>query len=144
MRKILLAALAATVFVPAGASAQSAREIRHDQREINRDVRQGRYNEAREDRNELREDWRAYRRTHRSLYNRSNYIAPRGYRYRPVSVGVVLNRLFWGPNYRIGNYATYRLPYPGRHRAWVRYGNDVVLINTRNGRVITVYNDFFY
>jgi Ni/Co efflux regulator RcnB len=144
MRKILLAALAATVLVPAGASAQTAREVRHDQREVNRDIRHGRYNEARRDQRELREDWRDYRRTHRSVYTRRAYVAPRGYRYRPVSVGAVLNRLLWTPNYRIGNYATYRLPYPGRNRAWVRYGNDVVLINTRNGRVITVYNGFFY
>jgi Ni/Co efflux regulator RcnB len=144
MRKILLSVLAATVLVPAGASAQSAREIRHDQREVQRDVRQGRHNEAREDRRELREDWRDYRRTHRSVYRRPAYVAPRGHRYRPVAVGAVLNRSFWGPNYRIGNYVTYRLPNPGRNRAWVRYGNDVVLINTRNGRVITVYNGFFY
>jgi Ni/Co efflux regulator RcnB len=144
MRKILLAALAATVLVPVGANAQSSREIRHDQREVNRDIRNGRYNEARRDRRELREDWRDYRRSHRHVYTRPAYVAPRGYRYRPVAVGAVLNQLFWGPRYRIGNYATYRLPYPGRHRAWVRYGNDVVLINTRNGRVITVYNNFFY
>jgi Ni/Co efflux regulator RcnB len=144
MRKLLLAALAATVLVPTGAYAQSAREVRHDQREVNRDIRNGRYHEAREDQRELREDWRDYRRTHRRVYTRPAYVAPRGYRYRPVAVGAVLNRLFWTPNYRIGNYATYRLPYPGRNRAWVRYGNDVVLINTRNGRVITVYNNFFY
>lgn len=144
MRKLILAALAATALVPSGLAAQSAREIRHDQREIARDEARGRYNEAREDRHEQREDWRAYRRTHRNVYTRPVYVASRGYRYRPVTVGATLNRLFWGPNYRIGNYATYRLPYPGRHRAWVRYGNDVLLINTRTGRVITVYSSFFY
>jgi Ni/Co efflux regulator RcnB len=144
MRKILLAALAATALVPAGAQAQSAREIRHDQREISRDIRQGRYNEAREDRRELREDWRAYRRTHRSVFHRPAYVWPRGYRYRTLSVGASLDRIFWGPRYRIGNYATYRLPYPSHNRAWVRYGDDVLLINTRTGRVITVYTNFFY
>jgi len=36
MSKLLVAALAATFLVPAAAGAQSAREVRHDQREINR------------------------------------------------------------------------------------------------------------
>ena len=158
MRKMLLAALAATVIVPVGANAQSAREVRHDQREVardraevQRDLAQGRYREAREDARETRRDqretqrdWRDYRRTHRLVYTRPAYNWPRGYRYRPLSVGAVLDRMFWGSNYRLNNYSTYRLPYPGRNRAWVRYGNDVLLINVRNGRVITVYNNFFY
>jgi Ni/Co efflux regulator RcnB len=158
MHKMLFAALAATVLVPVGASAQSAREVRQDQREINRDrrevrrdVRRGDSQEARRDRRELRDDrrerrddWRDYRRTHRSVYTRPAYAWPRGYRYRPLGVGALLDRVFWGSRYRIGNYSTYRLPYPGRNRAWVRYGDDVLLINTRNGRIIQVYNRFFY
>lgn len=144
MRKLLLAAFAASVLVPGAASAQSAREIRHDQREVRRDVARGDYQEAREDRRELREDWRDYRRTHRGLYNRPAYVAPRGYRYRPVVIGTTLNHRFWAPRYRIGNYDAYRLPYPGRNRIYVRYGNDVLLINARTGRVIRVYNRFFW
>lgn len=144
MRKLLLAALAASALVPAGANAQSAREIRHDQREINRDVARGHPQEAREDTRELNQDWRAYRRTHRNVYTRPAFRWPRGYSYRPLTVGAVLDQLFWGPQYRISNYTTYRLPYPGPNRAWVRYGNDALLINVRTGRIITVYNDFFY
>ena len=158
MRKLLLAAFAATVLVPSVASAQSAGEIRRDQREVakdkrevNRDLAKGKIQEAREDARETRRDqretqrdWRDYRQSHRGVFTRPAYVAPRGHRYRRVAVGATLNRLFWGPNYRIGSYAAYRLPNPGRNRAWVRYGNDVLLINTRNGRVITVYNDFFY
>ena len=144
MRKLLLAALAAAAFVPGVASAQSAHEVRHDQREIDKDIARGDYQEAREDQHELNQDWRAYRRTHRHLYDRSAYVAPRGYDYRPVAVGTSLNRAFWGPNYRISNYSTYRLPYPGRNRMYVRYGNEVLLMNTRTGRVVQVYNDFFY
>ena len=143
MRKLLLAALAATVVVPSVATAQSAREVRHDRREVRRDVARGDYREARRDRRETREDWRDYRRTHRNVFTRPAFTWPRGYSYRRLSVGATLDRLFWGPQYRL-NYGTYRLPYPGRNRAWVRYGNDALLINTRNGRVITVYNNFFY
>jgi len=144
MRKLLVAAIAATVLVPSAASAQSAREVRQDQREVRRDVARGDFQEAREDRRELREDWRDYRRTHRNVYNRPAYVAPRGYRYRPVVIGTTLNQRFWAPRYRIRNYDTYRLPYPGRNRVYVRYGNDVLLINARTGRVIRVYNRFFW
>ncbi len=158
MRKLMLAAIAATILVPGVASAQSSREVRQDRREttrdsreVRRDVARGNVREAREDRRELREDrretredWRDYRRSHRNVYHRSAYVAPRGYRYRRVTVGANLDRAFWGSRYRIGNYATYRLPYPGRNRVYVRYGNDVLLINARNGRVIRVYDRFFW
>jgi Ni/Co efflux regulator RcnB len=158
MRKLLFTALAACTLIPSVASAQTAGEIRRDnrevardRREVNRDLARGRIQEAREDARETRRDqretqrdWRDYRRTHRGVFTRPAYIAPRGYRYRPVVVGTTLRSPFWSSRYRIGNYAAYRLPYPGRNRAWVRYGDDVVLINVRNGRVITVYNNFFY
>jgi Ni/Co efflux regulator RcnB len=158
MRTLLLAALAATALVPTGVSAQTRSEVRHDQREINqdrreirRDLRRGDYREARRDSRELRRDqrernrdWRDYRRTHRSVFNRRAYVAPRGYRYRPIAVGAILNNAFWARPYWVNNYSTYRLPYPGRNRTYVRYGNDVLLINTRNGRVIAVYNNFFW
>ena len=158
MRKLLLAAIAATALAPTAATAQTAGEVRRDQREVARDQREvdrdlakGKLQEAREDaretqrdRNETNRDWQDYRRTHRHVFDRSAYVAPRGYRYHPVAVGATLNRAYWGPHYRVANYSTYRLPYPGRHRAYVRYGNEVLLINTYNGRVLAVYNDFFY
>lgn len=158
MRKIIMAAAAAAVLVPAAGWAQSASELRHDQREVAKDQREVRHDvargdyrearkdqqETREDKREMREDWQDYRKSHRSTYHRPAYRAPRGYRYRPIAVGASLNRAFWGPTYRIGNYSTYRLPPPGWHRAYVRYGNDVLLIDTRTGRVIRVYDAFFW
>jgi Ni/Co efflux regulator RcnB len=38
----------------------------------------------------------------------------------------------------------YRLPRATGPNRWVRYGNDVLLVNGRTGRVVTVYNSFFY
>lgn len=144
MRKFLLAAVAATVLVPSMGSAQSAREVRQDQREVRHDIRKGDHQEAREDQRELREDWRDYRKAHRNVYHRKAYVAPRGMRYQTVRVGAQLNRAFYGKPYWVSNYSTYRLPRPGANRTYVRYGNDVLLVNTRTGRVVQVYNGFFW
>ncbi len=159
MRKIILAAVAATILIPAGASAQSAGEVRRDGREVRQDrrdlerarrygdrgdIREARQ-ELREDRQERREDWRDYRRSHAGVYRRPVYAGPRGYRYRPVTVGYRFAPAYYGRNYWINDYATYRLPRPGYgYQRWVRYGNDVVLIDTRSGRTVQVYNGFFY
>ena len=160
MHKIMIAALAAATILPAGvANAQSAREVRQSERELRqsqrdlaearrygdrRDIRDAR-REVREDRQELREDWRDYRRTHGDVYRRGTYAGPRGYRYRPVTTGYRFAPSYYGRQYWINDYATYRLPRPGYgYQRWVRYGNDVVLVDTRSGRVVQVYNRFFY
>ena len=144
MRSMVFAAVAASLLAPSIASAQSAREVRHDQREVRRDIRHGNYREAREDRREMREDWRDYRRAHRNVYHRPAYTGPRGYRYRPVSVGYRFAPSYYGRNYWVNDWATYRLARPGAYQRWVRYGNDVVLVDTRTGRVIAVNNGFFW
>ena len=160
MRKIILAALAAaTALVPVAASAQSYGEVRRSERDVRdsrrdlidaqrygdrRDVREAR-RDLRDDRRELREDWRDYRRSHRNVYTRPAYYGPRGYRYRPVTVGYRFAPEYYGRNYWINDYRTYRLPRPGYgYQRWVRYGNDVVLVDTRSGRTVQVYNSFFY
>lgn len=158
MRKILIATLAATVLTPALANAQSPAELRHNQREIGRDraevrqdVRRGDWREAREDRRELREDrrearedWREYRQRHRDVYRRGAYRGPRGYAYRPVAVGYRFAPPYYARNYWINDPWTYRLSRPAAGHSWVRYGNDVVLVNLRTGRVGQVYNRFFW
>ncbi|MGC5795936.1 RcnB family protein [Sphingomonas sp. NFX23] len=159
MHKMILAAVAAATLVPTFATAQSYGEVRRDQREIresrrdldrarrygNRgDVREARQ-ELREDRREAREDWRDYRRTHGNVYRRPAYVGPRGYRYRPVSVGYRFAPNYYGRQYWINDYQTYRLSRPAYgYQRWVRYGRDVVLVDTRNGRVAQVNNGFFY
>lgn len=159
MRKLIIAGLAAAMLVPVAANAQSYGEVRRDNRELRddrRDLREAqRYGdrgdvrdarrELREDRRERNEDWRDYRRTHGNVYRRPAYVGPRGYRYRPVSVGYRFTPEYYGRNYWINDYQTYRLPRPGYgYQRWVRYGRDVVLVDTRSGRVMQVYNSFFY
>ncbi|SFP87843.1 RcnB family protein [Sphingomonas rubra] len=160
MRTIILAALAAaTAITPVAASAQSYGEARRSQREVREsrrdlaeasaygsrgDIREAR-RELRDDRREARQDWRDYRRTHRGVYTRPGYAGPRGYRYRPVAVGHRFAPAYYGRDYWVNDYARYRLPRPGYgYQRWVRYGNDVVLVDTRNGRTLQVYDRFFY
>ena len=158
MRKLLIAALAATALAPNFASAQSAGEVRRGQEEVRqgreevqRDLRRGDYREAREDRREvredrreLREDWREYRQRNRNVYRQGRYSGPRGYRYAPVRIGYQFAPSYYGQRYWVSDHARYRLPRPGYNRRWIRYGNDVILINVRNGRVIQVYRNFFW
>jgi Ni/Co efflux regulator RcnB len=155
---MFIAAIAAVALVPGVASAQSAhevrkdqREVRHDQRQVRQDVRRGDHREARRDRQETREDrretrgdWRDYRNSHRNVYHRSAYAGPRGYRYHPVTVGYRFAPAYYGRNYWVSDWANYRLRAPGAYQRWIRYGNDVVLINTRTGRVLEVNNGFFW
>lgn len=159
MRKLIVSALAAATLLPAGAaSAQSPAEFRKDQRDVReqqqelrdaqrygtrQDVREARH-DVREARQEMREDWRDYRRDHRQVYTMPRYMAPRGYTYRTVRIGSALNPAFYGQRYWIADPYRYRLPRAVAGQRWIRYGNDVVLINARNGRVLQVYNGFFY
>lgn len=159
MRKFIISALmAATVLPAAGASAQSYGEARRSQQEVRqerqelrdarrygnrRDVREQRQ-DVREARQEAREDWRDYRQRNRQVFTQGRYYAPRGLAYRPINNGAVLNRNFYGQRYVIANPYRYRLPQTNGVQRYVRYGNDVLLVNTRNGRVLQVYRGFFY
>ncbi|MBU6266554.1 MAG: RcnB family protein [Sphingomonadales bacterium] len=143
MRKMILAALAATVLTPVAANAQDWRrdraEMRHDQREMQRDR-----HELREDRREAREDWRSYRNAHRDAFRMGPYAGPRGWTYRPVVTGYLFAPTFYAQRFWIANPQAYRLPPAGPGLRWVRYGNDVVLVNLRTGRVVQVFNEFFW
>ncbi|HEX8483826.1 RcnB family protein [Sphingomonas sp.] len=159
MRKFILTALAASVLCPVAVSAQSYGEVRRNQRELREDrrdlreaqrrgdrgdVREAR-RELREDRQEAREDWRDYRRAHADVYRRGGYRGPQGYRYRPIAIGHRFAPSYYGRQYRIDDYRTYRLAAPRYgYQRWVRYGNDVALVDTRSGRVVAVHNRFFY
>ena len=158
MRTLITAALAATMLVPVAAQAQSYREVRHDRRELQQDRRDvqdaRRYGdrgdvrdarrELREDRQETREDWRDYRRTHQGDFRRGAYAGPRGYRYRPVTVGYRFEPGYYARNYWLTDYGRYRLARPGYNQQYIRYGNDVVLVDIRSGRALRVFSSFFY
>jgi Ni/Co efflux regulator RcnB len=133
MRKLILLAAMAAVAVPTAASAQrydrQRTEVRQDRREMRADRQ-----DLRRDRRDMRQDRRQVRRA------RSAYVAPiRNWNYRPVTVGFQLRPVFYGSRYFISDYSAYRLKAP-RHRwqRWIRYGDDLLLVNVRNGRVLQV------
>jgi Ni/Co efflux regulator RcnB len=158
MRTPIILGLMAAVAAPSIAQAQSlgeARESQRDVREARRDLREakiygdrGDRREARRDlrdaRREARQDWRDYRRSHRQVYRRPAYVGPRGYVYRPVSVGYRFAPMYYSSRYVIADPYRYRLPMAHRGARWIRYGNDVVLVDIRTGRVLEVHNRFFW
>jgi len=96
-------------------------------------------------RNDRRYDWQRHRQAHRNYYRLGRYYAPyRDYRYRRLSIGISLGSAFYGSRYWINNPGYYRLPaaYPGTR--WIRYYDDVLLIDTYTGEVIDVIYDFFW
>ena len=120
MRKFLLTAIAASVLIPSIAIAQS------------------------DDRPVRLEPWQELREANEDLFRAPDYVSPRGLPQRRVSVGDQLAMPFYGESYRIADFETYRLPRPaGSDQQYVRYGDDVLLVNVRSGRVVRVYRDFF-
>ena len=157
MRKFILFGLIAATALPGIASAQTAelrrdrQDIREEQRELReaqrygdrRDIREERQ-DLREARREYREDWREYRREHRDAYRRPAYRGPRGYRYHRIEAGRRLPPAYFRERYVIADPYRYRLPRPHMNQRWIRYGNDVLLVNMRSGQVNSVYHDFFW
>ena len=96
-------------------------------------------------RNDRRYDWRSWRNSNRNIFRGSRYYSPyRNWNYNRFSIGIFLEPLFYGRNYWIGDPWQYRLPpaYPGTQ--WVRYYNDVLLVDIYSGEVIDAIYDFFW
>lgn len=151
MRKFVLLGLMAAIAVPAAAPAQSRGEIRRDREEVReqredlRDARErGDRQDIRRERRDLqeaREELREDRRDRR----RSQYVAPyRGWRYSSVQPGYQLRPGFYGSRYVISNPSHYRLRNGARNQQWIRYGNDLLLVNVRNGRVLQVVRNRYW
>lgn len=102
-------------------------------------------NWSRDWRNDRRYDWRNYRNTNRGYYNRGRYNAPyRGHSYSRFNIGIYLGSSFFGQNYWVNDPWQYRLPPAYGPYRWVRYYDDVILVDVRTGYVADVIYDFFY
>ncbi|ODU71508.1 MAG: hypothetical protein ABT11_03330 [Novosphingobium sp. SCN 66-18] len=96
-------------------------------------------------RRDRRYDWRGYRAENRSIFRSRPYYAPyRGYSYSRLRVGFFLDSVFFGNQYWINDPWSYRLPDVYGPYRWVRYYNDVLLVDVYSGEVVDVIYDFFW
>ncbi|QYU71092.1 RcnB family protein [Leptolyngbya sp. 15MV] len=61
-----------------------------------------------------------------------------------MSIGFTLSNLFYSNRYWINDPWQYRLPAVYGPYRWVRYYDDVLLVNTYTGEVVDVIHDFFW
>ena len=95
-------------------------------------------------RSDRRYDWRNHRRRHRSLFHFGIYYDPFGWSYRPYSIGWRLWPSYYRSSYWLHDAWTYRLPYAPPGYRWIRYYDDVLLVDTWDGRVVDVIRNFFW
>jgi len=163
MKKILTAAIAATLAmgtmgVASAAEAQSRGdryEQRHDRGDDRRDRRDDRRDDrqdrrewrqdAREDRREARQDQRAYARWQQSQrrYNAGRYQPPRGYQTRSWSYGQRMPSYYRSNQYVVRDYGRYGLRQPPHGYQYVRSGNDVVMTAIATGLISAVIAGMF-
>lgn len=135
---------------------------RQDRRDDRRDGRNGNWNDGRrfDDRtrwssqrrwdngwrNDRRYDWRSYRTRYGDRYRIGRYYAPRGwaYGYRRYSVGIFLSGPLYSNSYWLNDPWAYRLPPAYGTLRWIRYYDDALLVDIRDGYVVDVIHDFFW
>lgn len=72
------------------------------------------------------------------------YRAPSGYYFRQWGFGDFLPRGWYGPQYELLDFFAYGLPYPPPGYAWVRVGEDAVLVDRFTGRIVQVVRFLFW
>jgi Ni/Co efflux regulator RcnB len=91
-----------------------------------------------------RDDWRGWRESNRDAFRVGRYYGPRGWTYRAITPGYRFAPTFYSQRYWIADPWAYRLPAAGPGMRWVRYGNDAVLVNVRNGITLEVLSNIFW
>lgn len=96
-------------------------------------------------RNDRRYDWQRWRYSNRHIFRPGRYYAPyRGWNYSRFSIGFLLQPLFYDQRYWIGDPWQYRLPPAPYGTQWVRYYDDVLLVDIYTGEVVDAIYDFFW
>lgn len=128
MRKMILIGLAGALMVPSAAIAGPHGDAQHPGMQAGHDTRHHNEQQARQ---------------HRRGY--AVYAAPvRNWNYRPVTVGYRLQPSFYGSRYYVNDYNAFQVRAPGRYQRWVRYGDDLLLVNVRTGRVLQVVHNRYW
>lgn len=148
--RIVLGAVIAATLIPATAATAQTRELdreRRDMREARADYRDARadYRDARQDyRADRRDDRRDARDDYRRAWRDNRAPAFRApFRYQSFRNGSAIQPRYYAPGYRVGNVSRWHLPPASRNTVYVRHYDDLLLVNTRSGRVIRVYNRFY-
>jgi hypothetical protein len=90
-------------------------------------------------------NWSDYRRGNQFLYRPGPYFAPyRSHRYSRIDIGFTLDSLFFQPRFFINDPWSYRLPPVYGPYQWVRYYDDVILVDIYSGEVVDVIRNFFW
>lgn len=108
----------------------------------NRDWGRRAYN--RDWRNDRRYDWNGWRNDHGDRFRMKRYYNPHGYRYYRWDMGRRLDPWFYSRSYWIMDPWFYRLPPAYGDYRWVRYFDDVMLIDLRSGEIVDIIYDFFW
>jgi len=97
-------------------------------------------------RNDRRYDWQSYRSQHRNIYRMPAYRPPYGWNrgYSRFSIGIMLNSFLFDQSYWINDPYYYRLPPAYGTLRWVRYYDDALLVDIRDGYVVDVIHNFFW
>jgi hypothetical protein len=74
----------------------------------------------------------------------SPFVYPQGWAYRRWAVGAVLPSVFLASAYYYADYASLGFPPPPPGQQWVRYGPDLLLVDTASGQIIEVVPGVFY
>ncbi len=90
-------------------------------------------------------NWQNYRAYNRGIFTLPRYYSPYGYNYgyQRFSIGYALDALLFDRNYWIEDPYYYRLPQAYGAYRWVRYYDDALLVDLRNGCVVDVVYDIF-
>lgn len=90
-------------------------------------------------------DWQRYRYQNRNIFSLGSYYAPyRGYSYSRFGIGYRMDPGFYSSRYWIVDPWQYRLPQPYPGTRWVRYYDDVLLVDVFTGEVVDVIYNFFW
>jgi len=97
-------------------------------------------------RSDRRYDWQRHRHQYHHHYRAPRYYNPYGYRYgyRRFGIGIYLDSLFFSNRYWLSDPWEYRLPPAPYGTRWVRYYDDVLLVDIRSGYVVDVIHNFFW
>ena len=147
-----LVATATAALLTSGAQAQTRelardrQDIRQEQRDLNHAKRYGDRHDVRDAHRDVRDAKREYREDKRDWRRDAryqNYRAP--FRYQQFRVGQALRPTYYAPAYRPAWDRRWGVPRAGAGLTYVRHYNDLLLVNTRTGRVVKVYrNEFRY